>query len=50
VALPDGRTVKARHLSGQSNLLFRRNSATGTVEVVERSGGGVELNAALHAN
>jgi 2,3,4,5-tetrahydropyridine-2-carboxylate N-succinyltransferase len=50
VALPDGRTVKAQHLSGQSNLLYRRNSTTGTVEVVERGGGGVELNAALHAN
>jgi 2,3,4,5-tetrahydropyridine-2-carboxylate N-succinyltransferase len=30
-------------------LLFRRNSLTGAVEVLQRSGGGVELNAALHA-
>ncbi|WP_043537027.1 2,3,4,5-tetrahydropyridine-2,6-dicarboxylate N-succinyltransferase [Saccharomonospora cyanea] len=45
-----GRTVKARELSGVSGALFRRNSATGAVEVVERTGAGVELNAALHAN
>ncbi|MBF6327323.1 2,3,4,5-tetrahydropyridine-2,6-dicarboxylate N-succinyltransferase [Nocardia transvalensis] len=50
VALPDGRTTKAAELSGQSNLLFRRNSLTGTVEVVPRKGTGIELNAALHAN
>jgi 2,3,4,5-tetrahydropyridine-2-carboxylate N-succinyltransferase len=50
VTLPDGTLVKARELSGRDNLLFRRNSATGTVEVVERTGAGVELNAALHAN
>ncbi|MGH3439403.1 MAG: 2,3,4,5-tetrahydropyridine-2,6-dicarboxylate N-succinyltransferase [Sciscionella sp.] len=50
IALPDARTMKAREVSGQSNLLFRRNSTTGAVEVVERSGGGIELNAALHAH
>jgi len=50
ITLPDGRLVKARELSGQDNLLFRRNSTTGTVEVVSRTGAGVELNAALHAN
>jgi 2,3,4,5-tetrahydropyridine-2,6-dicarboxylate N-succinyltransferase len=50
VTLPDGRLVKARELSGQDGLLFRRNSATGAVEVVGRTGIGVELNAALHAN
>ncbi|MBF6174480.1 2,3,4,5-tetrahydropyridine-2,6-dicarboxylate N-succinyltransferase [Nocardia blacklockiae] len=50
VALPDGRTIKALELSGQPNLLFRRNSLTGTVEVVARKGTGIELNAALHAN
>jgi 2,3,4,5-tetrahydropyridine-2-carboxylate N-succinyltransferase len=51
VTTPEGETVKARDLSGQSNLLFRRNSMTGAVEVLPRSGtswGG--LNAALHAN
>ncbi|MCS6712434.1 2,3,4,5-tetrahydropyridine-2,6-dicarboxylate N-succinyltransferase [Brachybacterium sp. EF45031] len=46
----DGTVVKARDLSGVSNLLFRRNSVTGTVEVVAREGKAVELNAALHAN
>ena len=45
----DARTmVKAEALSGVPNLLFRRNSLTGAVEVLPRSGSGVELNAALH--
>jgi 2,3,4,5-tetrahydropyridine-2-carboxylate N-succinyltransferase len=44
------RVVKAAELSGVGNLLFRRNSTTGTVEALQRGGGGVELNAALHAN
>jgi len=47
---PDGTVVKAATLSGKSNLLFRRNSVSGTVEVVPWKGTGVELNAALHAN
>ncbi|MFE3290276.1 2,3,4,5-tetrahydropyridine-2,6-dicarboxylate N-succinyltransferase [Rhodococcus sp. NPDC059234] len=47
---PDGTVVKAKDLSGQSNLLFRRNSVTGGVEVVAKAGTGVELNAALHKN
>ncbi|MFD5224947.1 2,3,4,5-tetrahydropyridine-2,6-dicarboxylate N-succinyltransferase [Microbacterium sp. NPDC058342] len=42
-------TVKAAELSGRSGLLFRRNSLTGAVEVVQRSGHGVTLNEALHA-
>jgi 2,3,4,5-tetrahydropyridine-2,6-dicarboxylate N-succinyltransferase len=46
----DGRVVKARELSGVNGLLFRRNSLTGGVEVVARSGSGITLNAALHAN
>ncbi|RMI35732.1 2,3,4,5-tetrahydropyridine-2,6-dicarboxylate N-succinyltransferase [Nocardia stercoris] len=50
VTLPDGRTVKAAELSGGNNLLFRRNSQSGAVEVVSRKGTGIELNAALHAN
>ena len=48
---PDGAVIKAAELSGASNLLFRRNSQTGAVEVSPRDGrswGG--LNAALHAN
>ena len=43
------RTVKATELSGVAGLLFRRNSLTGAVEVLARSGDGVRLNAALHA-
>jgi 2,3,4,5-tetrahydropyridine-2,6-dicarboxylate N-succinyltransferase len=50
VALPDGNSVKARELSGSSNLLFRRNSVTGAVEVVSRDGRGIALNEVLHAN
>lgn len=43
------RTVKALELSGVRGLLFRRNSLSGAVEVLSRTGTGVELNAALHA-
>ncbi|GGK47625.1 2,3,4,5-tetrahydropyridine-2,6-dicarboxylate N-succinyltransferase [Nocardia camponoti] len=50
VTLPDGTVVKAVELAGQPNLLFRRNSTTGAVQVVNRKGTGIELNAALHAN
>ncbi|MDJ0392325.1 2,3,4,5-tetrahydropyridine-2,6-dicarboxylate N-succinyltransferase [Rhodococcus sp. G-MC3] len=50
VSGPDGTVVKAATLSGNSNLLFRRNSVSGAVEVVPWKGTGVELNAALHAN
>ena len=46
----DGRVVKARELSGADGVLFRRNSLTGGVEAVARTGAGVRLNAALHAN
>ncbi len=41
--------VKAETLSGRNGLLFRRNSLTGAVEVLARSGDGIRLNAALHA-
>jgi 2,3,4,5-tetrahydropyridine-2-carboxylate N-succinyltransferase len=47
---PDGAVVKAAALSGQPNLLFRRNSLTGALEAVSRDRTGIELNAALHAN
>jgi 2,3,4,5-tetrahydropyridine-2-carboxylate N-succinyltransferase len=48
--LGDGepRTVKALELSGVPGLLFRRNSTTGAVEALPRTGGRVELNPALH--
>lgn len=44
------KVVKALDLSGASNVLFRRNSVTGTIEAVPWKSEGVELNAALHAN
>jgi 2,3,4,5-tetrahydropyridine-2-carboxylate N-succinyltransferase len=50
VQTKDGQTVKARELSGANNLLFRRNSLSGAVEVVNRDGTGITLNEALHAN
>ena len=50
VALPDGEVVKARELNGAYGLLFRRNSQTGAVEALPRSGRWSGLNAALHAN
>ncbi|WP_275264600.1 2,3,4,5-tetrahydropyridine-2,6-dicarboxylate N-succinyltransferase [Jiangella asiatica] len=50
VSLPDGRVVKALELSGRDGLLFRRNSLTGAVEALARSGDWGGLNAALHAN
>ncbi|MCC3768307.1 2,3,4,5-tetrahydropyridine-2,6-dicarboxylate N-succinyltransferase [Streptomyces sp. UNOC14_S4] len=50
VTLPDGEVVKALDLSGATNLLFRRNSTTGRVEALPRSGSWGGLNAALHSN
>jgi 2,3,4,5-tetrahydropyridine-2-carboxylate N-succinyltransferase len=41
--------VKAAELSGLAGLLFRRNSLTGGVEVLPRTGAGIQLNTALHA-
>ncbi|MCU1550963.1 MAG: dapD [Glaciihabitans sp.] len=49
VGSDEPRIVKAVELSGVPGLLFRRNSLTGAVEVLARKGGGIELNAALHA-
>ncbi len=45
--LVEGKVVKAVELSGVPGLLFRRNSQTGAVEVVSRSGAGVTLNPEL---
>ena len=50
ITLPDGRVVKARELAGVNGLLFWRNSVTGALEARQRTGTGIELNAALHAN
>jgi 2,3,4,5-tetrahydropyridine-2,6-dicarboxylate N-succinyltransferase len=50
ITLPGGRVVKARDLSGVDGLLFWRNSVTGALEARPRTGTGIELNPALHAN
>jgi 2,3,4,5-tetrahydropyridine-2-carboxylate N-succinyltransferase len=50
ITLPDGQVVKARELSGVNGLLFWRNSVTGALEARPRTGHGITLNAALHAN
>ena len=50
LTLPDGRVVKAVELSGVAGLQFWRNSVTGALEARPRSGQGVALNEALHAN
>ncbi|MGW7515554.1 2,3,4,5-tetrahydropyridine-2,6-dicarboxylate N-succinyltransferase [Streptomyces sp. NPDC054796] len=50
VSLPDGKIVKAAELNGASNLLFRRNSTSGKVEVLQRTGSWGGLNEALHSN
>jgi 2,3,4,5-tetrahydropyridine-2-carboxylate N-succinyltransferase len=50
LTLPDGRVVKARELSGASGVLYWRNSVTGALEARPRTGTGIQLNAALHAN
>ena len=50
VTIIDGgaeRAVKAAELSGVANLLFRRNSTSGRVEVLPREGVGIVLNSAL---
>ena len=50
VTLPDGQVVKAAQLSGANNLLFRRNSQSGALEVVPKSGTWGGLNSILHNN
>ena len=44
------KVIKAAELSGADNVLFRRNSVTGTVEGVPWRSEGIALNADLHAN
>ncbi|WP_431963643.1 2,3,4,5-tetrahydropyridine-2,6-dicarboxylate N-succinyltransferase [Actinacidiphila sp. bgisy160] len=50
VSLPDETIVKAKELSGADNLLFRRNSITGAVEVIQRTGSWGGLNEILHSH
>ena len=42
--------VKAVELSGANNLLFRRNSQTGAIEALPKSGSWQGLNSVLHQN
>ena len=50
VLLPDGKIVKARDLSGANNLLFRRNSQSGALEALPKTGDWGGLNSVLHSN
>ncbi|MEE1754892.1 2,3,4,5-tetrahydropyridine-2,6-dicarboxylate N-succinyltransferase [Streptomyces sp. SP18CS02] len=50
VTMPDGQIVKARELSGASNILFRRNSVTGTVEARPNNAVWGGLNDVLHSH
>jgi 2,3,4,5-tetrahydropyridine-2-carboxylate N-succinyltransferase len=50
ITLPDGEVVKASELSGANNLLFRRNSKTGALEAIPKTGSWGGLNSVLHAN
>ena len=45
-----GKIVKAIELSGANNLLFRRNSQTGAIEALPKSGSWQGLNSVLHQN
>lgn len=50
ISLPDGSVVKAKELNKANNLLFRRNSQTGALEVLPKTGSWGGLNSILHSN
>ena len=50
ITLPDNKIVKAKELSGASNLLFRRNSQSGALEALPKTGSWSGLNSILHKN
>ncbi|MFI2240953.1 2,3,4,5-tetrahydropyridine-2,6-dicarboxylate N-succinyltransferase [Streptomyces chrestomyceticus] len=50
VTMPDGQIVKAAELSGADNILFRRNSTTGTVEARPNKANWGGLNDVLHSH
>jgi len=50
ISLPDNSVVKASELSGANNLLFRRNSKSGALEALPKTGSWGGLNSVLHAN
>ena len=49
ITLPDGTTAKGRELSGVADMLFRRNSVNGAIEVLTNKSA-IELNEELHAH
>ncbi|NDG24758.1 MAG: 2,3,4,5-tetrahydropyridine-2,6-dicarboxylate N-succinyltransferase [Actinobacteria bacterium] len=50
ISLPDGSVVKAKELNKANNLLFRRNSQTGALEALPKTGSWGGLNSILHSN
>jgi 2,3,4,5-tetrahydropyridine-2-carboxylate N-succinyltransferase len=48
ITLPDGDTAKGEQMSGTGGMLYRRNSLTGRVEALDRSGSWGGLNQTLH--
>jgi 2,3,4,5-tetrahydropyridine-2-carboxylate N-succinyltransferase len=50
VLLPDGKIIKARELSGVNSLLIRRNSQSGALEALSKTGIWSGLNSVLHKN
>lgn len=48
ILLEDGRVLKARELSGEKGLLFRRNSQSGALEATRRTANWDGLNSQLH--
>src|SRR6476646_10181527 len=49
ILLEDGRVLKAKELSGQKDLLFRRNSQSGALEATKRTPNWDGLNSQLHS-
>jgi 2,3,4,5-tetrahydropyridine-2-carboxylate N-succinyltransferase len=50
ITLPDGQVVKAKELSGASNLMYWRNSVNGALEAKPKTGSWSGLNTILHSN
>ncbi len=50
ITLPDGQVIKAKELSGASNLMYWRNSVNGALEAKPKTGTWLGLNDALHSD
>jgi 2,3,4,5-tetrahydropyridine-2-carboxylate N-succinyltransferase len=50
ITLPDGQVVKAKELTGASNLMYWRNSVNGALEAKPKTGEWSGLNSVLHKN